>query len=66
MTTMAEEEPTIPETMALQRMPQQPAILGSMDDWTGINNAVDRRKVQNRLNQRAHSGYPLSTRPDAV
>ncbi|KAK5051957.1 hypothetical protein LTR84_002761 [Exophiala bonariae] len=51
---MAEGELIAVEAMTLQRMPQQPAIIGSIDDWTGINNSVDRRKVQNRLNQRAY------------
>ncbi|KEF60770.1 uncharacterized protein A1O9_02332 [Exophiala aquamarina CBS 119918] len=35
-------------------MPQQPALLGSIDDWTGVTKASDRRKIQNRLNQRLY------------
>jgi hypothetical protein len=49
------EEPVASQPMILERMPQQPALLGSMDDWTGMTNAADRRKVQNRLNQRVYS-----------
>lgn len=61
MTTMADEGSNVQSlalrSVALERMHQQPAILGSMDDWTGINSAVDRRRVQNRLNQRAYRRY---------
>jgi hypothetical protein len=27
------------------------------EDWTGMTNSVERRKLQNRLNQRARSKY---------
>lgn len=49
------DEAIASQSMVLERMPQQPALLGSMDDWTGLTNAADRRKVQNRLNQRIYS-----------
>jgi len=45
------------QSMILARMPQQPALLGSIDDWTGVTNAGDRRKIQNRLNQRLYSEW---------
>lgn len=38
----------------LVRMPQQIVARGPEDDWTGITNPLERRKLQNRLNQRAH------------
>jgi hypothetical protein len=35
------------------------------EDWTGKTNPIERRKLQNRLNQRARSQYcqPLSAEP---
>lgn len=47
------------QSMILERMPQQPALLGSIDDWTGVTKAGDRRKIQNRLNQRLYSESSL-------
>ncbi|OOF97597.1 hypothetical protein ASPCADRAFT_166599 [Aspergillus carbonarius ITEM 5010] len=36
-------------------MPQQARVRVPNEDWTGIINPIDRRKLQNRLNQRAQS-----------
>jgi hypothetical protein len=40
----------------LERMPQQSGLLGTDDDSTGFTSFAERRKIQNRLNQRAYSG----------
>ena len=46
---------TIPgPCIVLDRMIQQPGLLGDDDDWTGSTSWAKRRKVQNRVNQRAH------------
>ncbi|KAJ5465169.1 uncharacterized protein N7458_000855 [Penicillium daleae] len=37
----------------LSQMPQQTGIRTQKDDWTGIVDRTERRKLQNRLNQRA-------------
>jgi hypothetical protein len=37
----------------LSQMPQQTGIRAQKDDWTGIVDRTERRKLQNRLNQRA-------------
>lgn len=43
------------EPIILEPMVQQPRLLGLEDDWTGVTNSAERRRVQNRLNQRALS-----------
>lgn len=40
--------------LALQAMPQQHHIHSQDDDWTGVTSTSERRKLQNRLNQRAY------------
>ena len=35
-----------------------PEMQGTEEDWTGIIKQHARRKIQNRLNQRARRGYP--------
>ncbi|EEA19245.1 hypothetical protein TMatcc_010199 [Talaromyces marneffei ATCC 18224] len=41
-------------TVQLQVMPQLAEALNDQDDWTGLTDAVSRRKRQNRLNIRAY------------
>jgi hypothetical protein len=41
----------------LDRMLQQPVLLGDDDDWTGSSSVARRRKLQNRINQRAHREF---------
>lgn len=47
--TMAPVKAVIP----LARMPQQATVQTQEEDWTGITDRTERRKLQNRLNQRA-------------
>lgn len=64
-----------PFAIPLAIMPQQLEVRAPEDDWTGINNSAERRKLQNRLNsrlfrrrhgaKRSGVGAP-STRPAAV
>ena len=39
----------------LAQMPQQSEVREPEDDWTGLNDPKERRKLQNRLNQRLWS-----------
>lgn len=39
----------------LGQMPQQIEVRDPEDDWTGLNDPKERRKLQNRLNQRLWS-----------
>lgn len=43
--------------VTLDRMPQQAGVRKAEDDWTGIINPTERRKIQNRLNQRRYRMY---------
>jgi len=44
-------------SLTLEPMPQQLGVRVAGDDWTGITSTKERRKLQNRLNQRAYSMY---------
>ena len=45
--------------LTLELMPEQLGVRIVGDDWTGTTSTKERRKLQNRLNQRAYSGYYL-------
>jgi hypothetical protein len=49
---------SIPE-IKLAQMPQQIEVRGPEDDWTGLNDPKERRRLQNRLNQRLWSKSTL-------
>jgi hypothetical protein len=51
----------IPPAVELTQMKHQVEVRGPEDDWTGITNAAERRKLQNRLHQRTYSRYPNFT-----
>ncbi|KAJ5919973.1 hypothetical protein N7454_009808 [Penicillium verhagenii] len=38
----------------LARMPQQAGVRAPEDDWTGVTDQAERRKLQNRINQRTY------------
>ncbi|KAL1966186.1 hypothetical protein VTN77DRAFT_4738 [Rasamsonia byssochlamydoides] len=40
--------------ISFERMAQQAEVRTPEDDWTGLSNPAERRKLQNRLNQRAY------------
>lgn len=44
-------------TIPLERMTQQIEVRKQDDDWTGITDPVERRKLQNRLHQRLWSTF---------
>jgi hypothetical protein len=41
----------------LGQMPQQLEVRSVEEDWTGLTDAAERRRLQNRLNQRIYSEY---------
>lgn len=45
----------------LGHMPQQKETRTPEDDWTGVTDAAERRRLQNRLNQRIYSKIPGQT-----
>ncbi|KAJ5698417.1 hypothetical protein N7462_000422 [Penicillium macrosclerotiorum] len=47
------------QIIPLSRMPQQASVRDAGDDWTGVINRKERRRLQNRLNQRRFLPYYL-------
>jgi hypothetical protein len=43
------------QALVLDLMPQQREVRAPDEDWTGVTSAAERRKLQNRLNNRAWS-----------
>jgi hypothetical protein len=41
----------------LDRMQQTSGLLGDNDDWTGSTSYARRKRLQNRVNQRAHRKF---------
>lgn len=46
-----------PLEIQLVAMPQQAMARAPEEDWTGVSDPLLRRKLQNRINQRARSGF---------
>lgn len=42
------------DAIALGHMTERTEVRRSEDDWTGVTSTAERRKLQNRLNQRAY------------
>lgn len=54
----------IPCEITLASMSQQEGVWVPKDDWTGIVDRAERRKLQNRLNQRAYRMIPTQSHSD--
>ncbi|KAK9386038.1 hypothetical protein V1515DRAFT_616762 [Lipomyces mesembrius] len=52
-----ENNGTYAPTLALVHIAQRTDMLAPEDDWTGLSSPEERRRLQNRLNQRAYSEY---------
>ncbi|OLN86650.1 hypothetical protein CCHL11_03732 [Colletotrichum chlorophyti] len=51
------ESPSKPQALVVievEKLPQQTEVIEPSEDWTGVASSKERRKLQNRLNQRAH------------
>ena len=51
------EDPLSEQCISLGKMPQQAGVREAREDWTGVINRKERRKLQNRLNQRRFREY---------
>lgn len=48
-----------PPNIPVEPMMQQAAVRVPEDDWTGITNTAERRRLQNRLNSRLYRKYAV-------
>lgn len=55
-----------PISSRLQLARPLPAVRLMADDWTGITNARERKRRQNRLNQRLYRQYRACYRGDCI
>lgn len=51
------ENSAINAPIAVEHMPQQMELQALEDDWTGITDPKERRKLQNRIHQRLYSKF---------
>ncbi|OBR06832.1 Aryl-alcohol dehydrogenase [Colletotrichum higginsianum IMI 349063] len=56
--SLQEENAGGPTGLQLDIMPQQNEVTEPNEDWTGVTSSKERRRLQNRLNQRAHQNRP--------
>jgi hypothetical protein len=54
------EKGAINAPIAVEHMPQQIELQAPEDDWTGITDPKQRRKLQNRMHQRLYSKFLTS------
>ena len=55
---MPSDDEQVSAVIAVNFMPQQAQVLQPEDDWTGVVSTAKRRRLQNRLNQRAYRLFP--------
>ncbi|ETS79353.1 hypothetical protein PFICI_09206 [Pestalotiopsis fici W106-1] len=54
---ISRDHDSMPSPLPLQAMSQQRYVQSQDDDWTGVTSTSERRRLQNRLNQRAYRKY---------